>query len=171
MKKKAQRRGGVSFLTVSFVSNQHLSLADTATGWDETFRLKTTHDGRRLLEYLWRSAVRAGRIFIDPLCLPRRRCRVRISISSAEITIFIHKLRLERAHNKARGLPDQLTLLHLLRAANPEFRQYNSRKNNVSEHTMFKIRNDLHIWLATFSFKVFPPAIVLTVCLNFISQH
>lgn len=118
MNKVQQGEGRVSFVTCSFL----ITRINIAT-WDKTFRLTTTHVWR-LLEYLWRPAVRAGRIFIDPLCLPRRRCRVRVSISSAEITIFIHKLRLERAHrahNKARGLPDQLTLLHLLRAANLNF--------------------------------------------------
>jgi len=117
--KSAAGEGRVSFVTCRSFRIIRIDIAI----WDKTSRLTMTHVWR-LLEYLWRPAVCAGRIFIDPLCLPRRRCRVRVSISSAEITIFIHKLRLERAHrahNKARGLPDQLTLLHLLRAANLNF--------------------------------------------------
>lgn len=75
----------------SFISRdnvgQHLSFSHISNAWiattsytvhtrDETFRLDVAR-GRRLLEYLWRPTIciRAGRIFIDPLCLPCRRCR------------------------------------------------------------------------------------------------
>jgi len=85
---------------------------------DETLR-RRHDDAQSTFIGIFMAPGRTGRIFIDPLCLPRRRCRVRVSISSTEIVIFIHKPRLERAHrahNKARGLLDRLTLFSLLKA-------------------------------------------------------
>lgn len=86
---------------------------------DETLR-RRLDDAQSTFIGIFMAPGYTGRIFIDPLCLPRRRCRVRVSISSTEIAIFIHKPWLERAHrahNKARGLLDRLTFLRLPRAA------------------------------------------------------
>lgn len=74
----------------------------------------TTH-GRPLLEYLWRPAVCVGTNFYRSAVFAADAVDawVRVSISSTEIAIFIHKPRLgraHRAHNKARGLLDRLTL-------------------------------------------------------------
>lgn len=107
-----------------------------------------------------------GRIFIDPLCLPRRRCPasgfdLSLSLSATEIAIFIHKPRLERAHrahNKARGLLDRLTLLHPLRREplQPDFG--NTARGKISRRaTSIYRRTTRYIIPRVASVSLFPP--------------